>query len=298
MALNQRLDLRQGQSLVMTPQLQQAIKLLQLSNLDLSTYVEEELERNPLLERDEGIAEPVSGENQGEPQGLEPAEPTLLAADKRLADDSPMEMAGDAPLDTSFENVYGSDEVGVTAAASEGGANELGSLASVSGSGRGDEEGGFEESLAATPSLKDHLVAQLHQAAPAPADTVIAMALIDLVDEAGYITDDLDELASRLGCPMAEVERLLALLQGFDPAGVCARSLSECLALQLRERDRLDPAMQAFINHLDLVAKRDVPRCDARQYSAYHWASSPWMPSNTASSYFWATRSTRVSTRS
>ncbi len=261
MAMGPRLEMRQGQSLVMTPQLQQAIKLLQLSNLDLSTYVEEELERNPLLERDEGISEPVSGENQGEPLGPEAAEPTLLAADKRLADDSPMEMAGEAPLDTSFENVYGSDEVGLTAAASEGGANELGSLASVSGSGRGgDEEGSFEESLAATPSLKDHLIAQLHQAAPAPADTVIAMALIDLVDEAGYITDELDELAARLGCPMAEVERLLALLQGFDPAGVCARSLAECLGLQLRERDRFDPAMQAFIGHLDLVARRDVAK--------------------------------------
>jgi RNA polymerase sigma-54 factor len=256
MAVAPRLELRQGQSLVMTPQLQQAIKLLQLSNLDLATYVEQELERNPLLERDEGVTDQIPGEREGEPEGPREAEPTLLAADKRLADDSPLEMAGEAPLDTSFENVYGDDEGPRTMAADGGG--ELGSLASVSARGSGDEDGGFEQSLAAEASLKDHLVAQLHQAAPTQADAVVALALIDLVDEAGYISDDLGELADRLGCPSAQVERVLALLQGFDPAGVCARSLKECLALQLRERDRLDPAMQAFIDHLELVARRDV----------------------------------------
>ena len=254
MAVGPRLEIRQGQSLVMTPQLQQAIKLLQLSNLDLSAYVEEELEKNPLLERDEGVEAPVPGEREGEPPGPAEAEPALLETDRRLADDSPLEMAGEAPLDTSFENVYGDEGEAPRAEA-----GELGSLASVSSRGTGsDDDNGIEQTMAAVPGLKDHLVAQLHQAAPGPVDTAIALALVDLVDEAGYITEDLAELAGRLGCADTDVQRVLSLLQGFDPTGVCARSLGECLALQLRERDRLDPAMQAFLDNLELVARRDV----------------------------------------
>src|SRR5260370_960208 len=153
MALTQKLEFRQSQALVMTPQLMQAIKLLQLSNLDLAAYVEGELERNPLLER--------AGEQEGEPGDANPQpEPEAVpAADASAAD---------------------------------------------------------------------------------------------------WLGEELATVAERLGGPLAEIEAVLAILHGFDPPGVCARNLTECLGLQLRERDRFDPAMQALVAHLDLVAKRDL----------------------------------------
>jgi RNA polymerase sigma-54 factor len=86
---------------------------------------------------------------------------------------------------------------------------------------------------------------------------MIGQHLIDLVDEAGYMTGDLAAIAEKLGAPVAAVEAVLKILQGFDPAGVCARNLTECLTNQLKERDRFDPAMAALVARLDLVAKRD-----------------------------------------
>jgi RNA polymerase sigma-54 factor len=91
-----------------------------------------------------------------------------------------------------------------------------------------------------------------------PVRRIIGQHLIDLVDEAGYLTGDLGSLAEKLGAPPAEVEAVLAIVQSFDPAGVAARNLAECLAIQLKERDRFDPAMQALVGHLDLLARRDL----------------------------------------
>src|SRR6185503_4431509 len=79
-----------------------------------------------------------------------------------------------------------------------------------------------------------------------------------MVDEAGYLTGDLSSVVEKLGAPIEEVEAVLSVVQGFDPLGVCARNLTECLAIQLRERDRFDPAMQALVGRLDLLAKRDM----------------------------------------
>src|SRR5260221_1865776 len=87
---------------------------------------------------------------------------------------------------------------------------------------------------------------------------MIGQYLIDLVDEAGYLNGDLAAVAEKLGAPLAEVESVLAILQGFDPPGVCARNLTECLAIQLKEHDRFDPAMQTMVEHLGLLAKRDL----------------------------------------
>jgi len=109
----------------------------------------------------------------------------------------------------------------------------------------------------AETTLADHLGDQLVLAIPDPARRMIGRHLIDLVDEAGYLTGDLEAIAERLGAPLAETESVLAILQTFDPPGVCARNLSECLTIQLKEQDRFDPAMQALVAHLDLVAKRD-----------------------------------------
>src|SRR5205085_11260625 len=131
--------------------------------------------------------------------------------------------------------------------------------AGVGAGGREDGNYNLEAFLSAEATLADHLGEQLALAIPDPVRRMIGRHLIDLVDEAGYLTGDLDGVAERLGAPLSEIEAVLAILQTFDPPGVCARNLTECLALQLRERDRFDPAMQAIVERLDLVAKRDLP---------------------------------------
>jgi RNA polymerase sigma-54 factor len=253
MALAQRLELRQGQSLVMTPQLQQAIKLLQLSNLELAEYVESELERNPLLERDDN---PAAG-GDAEPGHLEaPQALENTAVDKALAAED-FAAAGD--LDAGRDDLY-TDEAraerqGETA---EPQAAPLTDWTRV-GNGKpldGDES--FEGTLSAHLTLKDHLEAQLSIAALPPAQRLIAIVLIESVDEAGYMRADLGEVTLRLGTTQGECEAVLRVLQGFEPAGVCARDLAECLSLQLKEKNRLDPAMQLLLTRLDLVAKRDI----------------------------------------
>jgi len=226
MALTHRLDLRQTQALVMTPQLQQAIKLLQLSAIELSDYVTEELEQNPLLEREEGEDEPAA-----------PAEPTNGA--ERGDDEGPLDGAPDP-----WNGASGPEQFG-----------------DWGGGGRADfDDGGgaVEETLKREVSLRDHLLNQLSMDLHDPADRVIGAHLVDLVDEAGYLTGDLAAVAQKLGCDTARVEATLLIMQAFDPPGILARNLAECLALQLKDRNRLDPAMAAFVEHLDLVAKRDL----------------------------------------
>jgi RNA polymerase sigma-54 factor len=107
-------------------------------------------------------------------------------------------------------------------------------------------------------TLAAHLEEQLSLAVTDPAQRLIGRNLIDLVDEAGYLPADLTAVAERLGISMLDVEAVVVILQRFEPSGICARSLAECLAAQLRERDRLDPAMRAMLDHLELLARRDL----------------------------------------
>jgi len=254
MALTQRLELKQGQSLVMTPQLQQAIKLLQLSNLELTEYVEGELERNPLLEREDGT--PQDGEAAPrEAEAAENGEDTSL--DRTLARE---DFGTAADLDAGHDDLY-TDESRAEKQESAGPASTAVPLTDWSRAGSGarpDGEDGFEGTLTAEANLKDHLEAQLTIAKLSPERRFIAVVLIDSVDEAGYLRAELKDVAERLGASIEECEETLRVLQGFDPAGVFARDLAECLSLQLREHDRLDPAMQAVLTRLDLVAKRDL----------------------------------------
>jgi RNA polymerase sigma-54 factor len=276
MALTQRLEFRQTQSLVMTPQLMQAIKLLQLSNLDLSAFVEEELERNPLLERASDSHEPpVAGE-----QATESAEFSENGADRAGAGGADYgEASGNAEdglaasqddwmsrdlgsrteieqtLDTRLDNLF-SEEPGETAARNAQDAAPT-TYTEWGGGASSDEDYNLEAFVAAEATLSDHLAQQLSVAFTAPAQRMIGQYLIDLVDDAGYLPPDLGQAAERLGAASEDVEAVLAMLQTFDPPGICARSLGECLAIQLRELDRYDPAMQMFVEHLDLLAKRD-----------------------------------------
>ena len=259
MALSQRLDLRQSQTLVMTPQLQQAIKLLQLSNLELSDFIDREIEQNPLLERDEGPG-PDVGEGF-EPAGAEPPQPPDSEPAPRdtldFTTSETMPGAGDSPLDTDFENVWTN---GSSADNTMGDGETLGQWSASSGgrSGFDESDPNLEQTLSGDITLRDHLLSQLNVDIGSPADRLIGTALIDLLDETGYLTANLTDLAEQLGCALADIERVLAKVQRFDPAGIFARSLKECLAIQLRELDRLDPAMAALLEHLDLLAARNM----------------------------------------
>jgi RNA polymerase sigma-54 factor len=257
MALTQKLQMRQSQALVMTPQLMQAIKLLQLSNLDLAAYVEGELERNPFLER-AGDGEPAAPERP-----LDVAEPAERTTDGQDGDwvNPDLETSRssiEAKLDTDLENVF-PDDHGTAPARSP---NDEGptSYSEWTGTGGGREDGDYnlEAFVSAERTLADHLAEQLALAVSDPARRMIGQYLVDLVDEAGYLAGDLSSVGEKLGAPVAEIEAVLATLQTFDPPGVCARNLTECLAIQLKERNRFDPAMQALVGRLDLLARRDL----------------------------------------
>jgi len=254
MALTQRLEIRQSQALVMTPQLMQAIKLLQLSNLDLATYVEGELERNPLLDRvTEGENDPAAGAR--EPSTEAPANGAEPVAEWQKPDANGHGTIEDS-FDTGIENVFpDAAEAAPRPAPSEPPAYS--EWANVGSGGREDGDYNLEAFVSAETTLSDHLSEQLSLAIADPVRRMIGQHLIDMVDEAGYLTGDLDAIAEKLGTRAGELEAVLTVLQTFDPPGVCARNLSECLTIQLKERDRFDPAMAALIGHLDLVAKRD-----------------------------------------
>jgi RNA polymerase sigma-54 factor len=260
MALSPRLDLRQAQTLVMTPQLQQAIKLLQLSQLDLAAYVEQELIENPLLERVDDDSRPDDAHSGDAPEGdgadsfdsefeAEPADSSELAARDTMP-------ADDAPLDTDFENVWTNGDAPSPA---ETGAAVGGDSAfdTWGGGGRrdfGDPEFGIENTLTETATLRQHLLDQLGTDIVEPAERLIGQSLIDYVDDSGYLTTPTQDIAEQLSCTVTQIEQVLLRLQAFDPVGVFARSVTECFALQLAERDRLDPAMQALLENLELLA--------------------------------------------
>ena len=249
MAISQRLELRQGQSLVMTPQLQQAIKLLQMSNIELQAFVDSELERNPLLERDE----------RAEVQKAEPAEPAAepdmvsalsssVAAEERLR-----------TLDTDLDNVY-THEARADAQSREAQGPADSGWASLRSSG-GVSLDGDDLDMAATlskaPTLAEHLTDQLNLMVSDPGERLIGQHLIGMLNEAGYMTAGIDGVAETLGTSPSHVEAVLLKLQDCDPPGVFARDLRECLALQLKDAGRYDPAMAALIGNLEMVAKRD-----------------------------------------
>ena len=247
MALAPRLDLRQSQSLVMTPQLQQAIKLLALSSVEIEAFVTEEVERNPVLENG-------SGENIVESAPEEFAALPSTESGDRGSDDvlGGADMAASEALDVDF-SVETFHHDGATD--SVGGAD---GMLGLSGSGMSpgfDGEGPDFDSFAARDiSLRDHLLNQAGESLSGLA-LFLVRQIIEQIEPTGYLGEDLLAMAHRLGVPIAEMEAALAEVQRFDPTGVGARNLSECLALQAKEADRYDPCMARLIDNLDLVAK-------------------------------------------
>jgi RNA polymerase sigma-54 factor len=248
--IGQRLEVRQGQGLVITPQLQQAIKLLQLSNLELEEFVEAELERNPLLQRDE-----PEGEAPDAPQQAETA-----TADGEMSFGDGVGHEAVASMDAGSDDVYGDAAPGertsdrMTDEAQPG----LSDWSSAGKGGQTFEGGDLERPDTHELSLWEHLQAQASSAGFSPADHGIALTLIDATDEGGYLRGELNEFADRLGVPLERIEAVLCVCHGFEPTGVMARSVPECLKLQLIDRNRFDPAMAALLDNLDLLARRDM----------------------------------------
>jgi len=233
MGLGPSLIIRQSQQLVLTPQLRQAIQLLQLSNMELDAFLAEELSKNPLLEArpDEPDEQPAgdfaSDEDAGDDAPDDPGADDLI---KGTADD-------DRPMDHDWESA----------------ALETDSFTDVVGSGGSEEEFDFDRVQYSAASLAEYLIDQLHGASGDVGD--LARIIAETLDETGYLTVTLDQIAELTGAPLALIEQALALVQELEPAGVGARSLAECLALQARAADRYDPAMARLIDNLDLLSK-------------------------------------------
>ncbi len=227
---SQKLDLRQSQNLVMTPQLQQAISLLQMNNMELSDFVEEELEKNPLLEKVEKTDEPA-----------------VEATPEESKDD----------VDSAFEE-SGFDAGSSAADIGSGGNSKFESA-----------EDSFENRMSAEKTLREHLSEQLNMAFADERDRMIGAFLIDRLDESGYLRDEIDIITERLGCSEERVERIIGQLKQFDPTGVFACDLTECLALQLEERGLLDQPMRILLENLHLLAEHDLKKlsqlCDVNE---------------------------------
>ncbi len=234
MGLGPRIDLRVSQQLVMTQQLQQAIKLLALSNLEIEAVIAEELAKNPLLEARPG--EGASGESviirEDREYGEEAADPTgsdELIGSKLATEDSPVDMDWrEAALETD-------------------------SWSDVAGGGGSEEGFDFDRLEGGETGLAEHLLAQLQGTGGAIGR--LAEAIVRELEETGYLETPLRVIAEECEADLADAERALQLVQSLDPPGVAARSLEECIALQARAADRYDPAMARLIANLDLLAK-------------------------------------------
>lgn len=246
MAIGPRLDLRQSQSLVMTPQLRQAIQLLQFNNLEAAAFVEQELERNPLLERDETPELPDTSRPAPDqtvvvgPPGTGPADSATAASSGELpAPDS-------APLEIDDSNSY-----------DPGGAGDGVRTGSGGNTAFDDDERGLDDLANAGPTLREHLGEQMRLTFHDAADRLIGAYLIALLEPSGRLSASPQALADAMGTDLARVESVRARMMRLDPTGMFATSLAECLAVQLAEKNRLDPAMQALLDNLEVLARRD-----------------------------------------
>ena len=226
--MSQNLNLTQSQQLVMTPQLQQAIKLLQLNNMELSEFVEQEMEHNPLLEK--GESEPSDAPS---PEATEPK---------------------DAPQDNIAENFESADTSGdfdVNSAVQYG----------AGGNAKFEQaEDSFENRMESEKSLREHLTDQLVVACDDPRDLMIGGLLIDQLDESGYLRADTAALAESLQCSEERITSLLTTMRGFDPTGIFASDLADCLTLQIAERGELDEPMSKLLDHIEMLGTYDYEK--------------------------------------
>ena len=221
-----RLELRQQQSLVLTPQLQQAIRLLQMSNLELASAVDQEVAENPFLQRSDGEALA----NGGSSLNGAGATPNGAPADHAAPAETPSPFR---PADCSL------------------------SLKRPAGRAFEDDRQPFADRLTRAKSLREHLGEQVMALLRTPAERAVAPLLVESVDDDGYLREEDTSLATRCDVALPVVQAVRAAIQRCEPTGVGARDLGECLALQLAERDRLDPAMATLVANLPLLARAD-----------------------------------------
>jgi RNA polymerase sigma-54 factor len=237
-----RLELKLQQKLIMTPQLQQAIKLLQLSRLELSQSVSQELIENPVLEE---VTSDESGEEQSAEEGADGSE-TQPSAEK--PSEAAPEQEGTQELKSDLELGPQWDEY----------LNEMGDGRDYGNAEADDKElPSYDQTLTRLPSLSDHLLWQLHLSASDPGLVKGGEWIIGNLDDDGYLRATLDELAQQAGASLTEMERALDLIQGFDPLGVGARDLRECLLIQVRQLDLQGTLVEKIIqDHLGDLEKR------------------------------------------
>ena len=247
--LHLRLEPRQTQKLVITPQLRQAIKLLQFSAMELQSYIENEIRENPLLSPASGDDAAPGGEPEIAINGNGEADVPAFDARDSKAIEINQDYEPQSPGDAVYE--------GEAPAFSYDAGTEWSAPAGPASSG---EE--YDPLATATPglTLASYLNEQAQLAFADPQDKFVASYLIDLVDAGGYIRTPLEEVSEALSIEIEELERILSVLQSFDPPGICARDLAECLALQLKEKDRYDPFMERLLENLDLIAACDFQR--------------------------------------
>ena len=248
--MKQSLQLRLGQHLTMTPQLQQAIRLLQLSTLELRMEVQQALESNMMLE----LAEEEEDYDSEEADGLEERE-AAPSAEETVSDEVDLkerEIPDDLPVDSAWEDIYDNISAGPAP--------------------RENDERSFEFGDSAAESLREHLTWQLQMASVSDTDREIAEALIDSINEDGYLATTLEEIHETLDPVLEvepdEIEAVLHLIQNFDPPGVGARDLRESLLLQMSQLDPQTPwlkeARTLLSAHFDLLANRDFNQLKRR----------------------------------
>ncbi len=245
MALSPRLEFRQAQSLTLTPQLMQSIRLLQLSHLELNQFVETELLRNPLLEREDGGDGDDGAEPPERPAEISAYEDTVDRGD-RIQDAASIADGYDTAVENVFPDQAAQDQLNPQSRLDRNGASE------------GSDAPDLDQFVASRPQLSEHLERQANMILRTQGDRMIARHLIDGLNEAGYLLVEPETLAEQLGADLADVEAVLGALQGCDPVGVFARNVSECLALQLRDRNRLDPIMQRLLDNLPMIAEHNM----------------------------------------
>lgn len=238
----------------MTPQLMQSIKLLQMTHIELEQFIDLEIEKNPLLDRIEAANDDFADAEP--PRDSDDGTSAEASSDEDWFKTDTVDDAQNlsSTFDSSLENIFPDDP---------GRSDDAGSTLDPQWKTTGGESFGaggsydIDQVTASRPSLSTHVAEQITLSFATAADRFIATALADALDESGYLRADTSLLAQNLGVETAHVERVLHEMQSFDPAGIFARDLRECLAIQLRLKDRFDPAMEALINNLELLARRD-----------------------------------------
>ena len=273
MAQGPHLELRQSQQLSMTPQLQQAIKLLQMSNLELGEYLEEQLETNPLLERqsaDDAISldrdDPLKSGSEAEYHELQESREKIkqrqdeMRQAKENQKDNEAPMASEGDLDTDFDNNWTNSSDGDLADPSvyEGRDQSMNGISGSGGSMKFENpDYSLENRISDEGDLFSALEEQVRLTFADEKDRMLAAIFVDHLDDAGYLHCDLNKMSSDLGTTLAKLNEVLKKLQGFAPTGIFARSLKECFALQLEEQNRLDPMMKKFLDNLHMLERHD-----------------------------------------